>query len=50
VKVNKSEEIGDGAKKGFGAPKASVGAGTSGAPDAAAPAAPRKGFGFGGVK
>ncbi|GAB3607467.1 ribonucleoside-diphosphate reductase subunit alpha [Conyzicola nivalis] len=50
VKVNKSEEIGDGAKKGFGAPKATVGAGTSGAADAAAPVAPRKGFGFGGVK
>jgi len=45
VKVNKSEEIGDGAKKGFGAPKATVGAS-----DAAAPAAPRKGFGFGGSK
>jgi len=45
VKVNKSEEIGDGAKKGFGAAK--VGAGTT---DAAAPAAPRKGFGFGGAK
>jgi len=50
VKVNKSEEIGDGAKKGFGAPKATVAAGTSGASDAAAPAAPRKGFGFGGAK
>jgi len=50
VKVNKSEEIGDGAKKGFGAPKATVAAGTNGASDAAAPAAPRKGFGFGGAK
>jgi ribonucleoside-diphosphate reductase alpha chain len=46
VKVNKSEEIGDGAKKGFGAAAA-----TSSAPvEASAAAAPRKGFGFGGVK
>lgn len=45
VKVNKSEEIGGGAKKGFGAAK------SSDAPvEAAAAAAPRKGFGFGGVK
>ena len=46
VKVNKSEEIGSGAKKGFGAAAPS-----SAAPvEAAASAAPRKGFGFGGVK
>lgn len=44
VKVNKSEDIETGAKKGFGAP-AAVGSST----DAAAPA-PRKGFGFGGSK
>ncbi|MGV8969197.1 MAG: ribonucleoside-diphosphate reductase subunit alpha [Microbacteriaceae bacterium] len=42
VKVNKSEEIGAGAKKGFGA------ASPSAAPVEAA--APRKGFGFGGAK
>jgi len=46
VKVNKSEEIGDGAKKGFGA---AVTAGAPAATETAAPAAPRKGFGFGGV-
>ncbi|GAB2467973.1 ribonucleoside-diphosphate reductase alpha chain [Conyzicola lurida] len=45
VKVNKSEDIESGVKKGFGAGKAAVGAA-----DAAAPAAPRKGFGFGGAK
>jgi len=45
VKVNKSEEIGTGAKKGFGA--ASAPAATT---ETAAAAAPRKGFGFGGVK
>ncbi len=46
VKVNKSEEIGDGAKKGFGA---AVTTGAPAATETAAPAAPRKGFGFGGV-
>ena len=46
VKVNKSEEIGDGAKKGFGAAASSSPA-TAEAPVAAAP---KKGFGFGGVK
>jgi len=45
VKVNKSEDIESGAKKGFGAPAA-----VGGTTDAAAPAAPRKGFGFGGAK
>jgi len=50
VKVNKSEEIGSGAKKGFGAASsAPVEAAASGA-SATAPSAPRKGFGFGGVK
>jgi len=45
VKVNKAEEIGTGAKKGFGAASAAP------VETAAAPsAAPRKGFGFGGVK
>jgi hypothetical protein len=43
--VNKSEDIESGAKKGFGAPAA-----VGGTTDAAAPAAPRKGFGFGGAK
>ncbi|MBC7723247.1 MAG: ribonucleoside-diphosphate reductase subunit alpha [Burkholderiaceae bacterium] len=45
VKVNKAEEIGSGARKGFGAA-------TSAAPveaAVAAPAGPRKGFGFGGL-
>ena len=45
VKVNKSESIGDGAKKGFGAAATST---STPAPVEAA--APRKGFGFGGVK
>lgn len=45
VKVNKSEEIGSGAKKGFGAASS-----TPAAAEPAASAAPRKGFGFGGVK
>jgi ribonucleoside-diphosphate reductase alpha chain len=45
VKVNKSESIGDGAKKGFGAATTST---STPAPVEAA--APRKGFGFGGVK
>jgi ribonucleoside-diphosphate reductase alpha chain len=52
VKVNKSEEIGDGAKKGFGAAAGSA-AGTAAveatAEQPVAAAAPRKGFGFGGV-
>ncbi|WBU37958.1 ribonucleoside-diphosphate reductase subunit alpha [Homoserinibacter sp. YIM 151385] len=43
VKVNKSEDIGQGAKRGFGAPKAEPVAAESAAPAAAAPA--RKGFG-----
>jgi ribonucleoside-diphosphate reductase alpha chain len=47
VKVNKSEEIGDGAKKGFGAAAASSSAPVEAPVEAAAP---RKGFGFGGVK
>ncbi len=49
VKVNKSEDVSTGGqRKGFGATKVSVDAA---APEAAvaAPAAPRKGFGFGGV-
>ncbi len=51
VKVNKSEEIGDGAKKGFGAAAASGAVTSSAAPvEAPVAAAPRKGFGFGGVK
>jgi ribonucleoside-diphosphate reductase alpha chain len=52
VKVNKSEQIGDGAKKGFGAAAGSA-AGTAAveavAEQPVAAAAPRKGFGFGGV-
>jgi ribonucleoside-diphosphate reductase alpha chain len=47
VKVNKSEEIGDGAKKGFGAAAASSSAPVEAPVEAAGP---RKGFGFGGVK
>jgi len=53
VKVNKSESIGTGARKGFGASTASVpaAAAVEAAPAPvvaeAAPAAPRKGFGFG---
>ena len=43
VKVNKAEEIGDGVKKGFGAAKPAETA------EPVAAAAPRKGFGFGGV-
>ncbi len=43
VKVNKAEEIGDGVKKGFGAAKSSETA------EPVAAAAPKKGFGFGGV-
>jgi ribonucleoside-diphosphate reductase alpha chain len=45
VKVNKSEDANGGARKGFGAAPAS-----SVAAPAAAASAPRKGFGFGGVK
>jgi ribonucleoside-diphosphate reductase alpha chain len=51
VKVNKSESIGDGAKKGFGAASkapAAVDAGASAETAVATPA--RKGFGFGGAK
>jgi len=47
VKVNKSEEIGDGVKKGFGA---AAGSSTPAPQEAVAAAAPKKGFGFGGVK
>jgi ribonucleoside-diphosphate reductase alpha chain len=43
VKVNKAEEIGDGVKKGFGAAKPAETA------EPVAAAAPKKGFGFGGV-
>ncbi|KQV07385.1 ribonucleoside-diphosphate reductase subunit alpha [Leifsonia sp. Root112D2] len=55
VKVNKSEEISGGARKGFGAAKATpvgvaAGSGSSdAAPEQSAPAAPRRGFGFGGL-
>ncbi|MCU1508439.1 MAG: ribonucleoside-diphosphate reductase subunit alpha [Glaciihabitans sp.] len=45
VKVNKSEDVGTGARTGFGAATASVAA--SGAP--VEPVAPKKGFGFGGL-
>ncbi|MDQ1597550.1 MAG: ribonucleoside-diphosphate reductase alpha chain, partial [Microbacteriaceae bacterium] len=49
VKVNKAEEIGTGARKGFGAP-VSAGVAELASAEAAAPvAAPRKGFGFGGL-
>ncbi|MFN3708675.1 ribonucleoside-diphosphate reductase subunit alpha [Microcella sp.] len=47
VKVNKSEAIGGGQKKGFGAASGSTAAPS--AEPAAAPAPARKGFGFGGV-
>ena len=51
VKVNKSESIGDGAKKGFGAASKAPVEVEAGASTEAAVAAPaRKGFGFGGVK
>jgi ribonucleoside-diphosphate reductase alpha chain len=45
VKVNKSEDIGSGARKGFGAAPATELVETAAAPAAA----PRKGFGFGGL-
>ncbi|WP_210415978.1 ribonucleoside-diphosphate reductase subunit alpha [Humibacter ginsenosidimutans] len=49
VRVNKAEEIG-GARKGFGAVPAGVGAGSADAAgQATAPAPARRGFGFGGV-
>ncbi|MCU1585798.1 MAG: ribonucleoside-diphosphate reductase subunit alpha [Microbacteriaceae bacterium] len=49
VKVNKAEEIGTGARKGFGA-TVSAGVAELASAEAAAPAvAPRKGFGFGGL-
>jgi ribonucleoside-diphosphate reductase alpha chain len=48
VKVNKAEDAGTGARKGFGAASAdAVSVPASEAP--AAPAAPRRGFGFGGL-
>jgi ribonucleoside-diphosphate reductase alpha chain len=51
VKVNKSESIGDGAKKGFGAASKAPAAVDAGASAEAAVATPaRKGFGFGGAK
>jgi ribonucleoside-diphosphate reductase alpha chain len=46
VKVNKSEEVGTGARTGFGAATATAPA-TTEVP--AEPAGPRKGFGFGGL-
>ena len=46
VKVNKSEDVGSGARTGFGAATAAAPAATE-AP--AEPAGPRKGFGFGGL-
>jgi ribonucleoside-diphosphate reductase alpha chain len=46
VKVNKSEDVGTGARTGFGAATASVAA-SSAAP--VEPVAPKKGFGFGGL-
>ena len=50
VKVNKSEEIGSGARKGFGAASSAAPAvASSAATTDNAPAAPRKGFGFGGL-
>jgi ribonucleoside-diphosphate reductase alpha chain len=49
VKVNKAEEIGDGAKKGFGAAAGSSVPAEAAAEQPVAAAAPRKGFGFGGV-
>jgi len=45
VKVNKAEEIGAGAKRGFGAAAAPAAVPA----EPAAAAAPRKGFGFGGL-
>jgi ribonucleoside-diphosphate reductase alpha chain len=48
VKVNKSEEIGAGARKGFGAPVV-VGDASSAGSAQPQPAAPRRGFGFGGL-
>ncbi len=47
VKVNKSEEIGSGARKGFGAAASTVP--VEARAEAAPAAAPRKGFGFGGL-
>jgi ribonucleoside-diphosphate reductase alpha chain len=47
VKVNKSEEIGTGARKGFGGGVSAVP--VEAAAEAAPAAAPRKGFGFGGL-
>jgi ribonucleoside-diphosphate reductase alpha chain len=49
VKVNKAEQIGDGAKKGFGAATSSVPVEEAPADKPVAAAVPRKGFGFGGV-
>ncbi len=48
VKVNKTEEINQGGKRGFGA-AASVSAAPEAAPAAQAATAPRRGFGFGGL-
>jgi ribonucleoside-diphosphate reductase alpha chain len=49
VKVNKAEEIGSGARKGFGAAVPAGAADLAAAEVAAPAAAPRKGFGFGGL-
>jgi ribonucleoside-diphosphate reductase alpha chain len=49
VKVNKSEEIGTGAKKGFGAATSTEIPKEPAADPLPAAAAPRKGFGFGGL-
>ena len=48
VKVNKAEEIGAGARKGFGAAVGST-VGTAQPQETAQPAVARKGFGFGGL-